>query len=141
MISDENNRWNKLALQTREERLNKMENIKTLVTERPDAPEDGSIVKTPSGDANIQFVTRTVWAQVGIRVARTYVQALAGFIIAVETGAAAGVGVAVGIPASAFMSRFWIAAGMAAAPAVMALLQNVIELLSKMDETSPEFRA
>lgn len=118
-----------------------MENIKTLVTERPDGPQDGSTLKTPSGDANVKVVTLNWYTQVGIRVARTYVQGLVGFIVAVETGAAAGVGVAVGIPASAFMSRFWIAAGMAAAPAVMSLLQNIIELLSKMDETSPEFRA
>lgn len=115
------------------------EPIKVLVTERPDAPADGDKIKTPAGVPDLQAVTRSWYAQVGIRVLRTYLQSLVGFVLAVGSGAAGGVGI--NIQVGDFGDLMLKSAGLAVAPAVMSLLQNSIEILSKLDQTNPQVRA
>ena len=119
----------------------KEEVIKTVVTDRGagESPEDRSILRTPAGQANVEIVALSVWTQVGIRVLRTYAQSVLGFVLAVESGAAAGVGLA--MPAQDFGKRLLVALSMAAAPAAVSLLQNFVELLNRLDQTNPTFRA
>lgn len=113
--------------------------IKILTTERESGPENKSILKTPSGETNVEIVTMSIYAQVGIRVLRTYLQSLLGFITVVGTGAAGAVGIE--IPMKDFGQLFWTSAGLSVAPAAISLLQNAIEILSRMDTTNPQMRA
>ena len=114
------------------------EPIKVLVTERPGAPVDGDKIKTPVGVPDLQAVTRTWYAQVGVRVLRTYLQSLVGSLLAVGSGAAEAVGIH--IPIKDFGDLLMTSAGLAVAPAVMSLLQNAIEILTKLDQTNPQAR-
>lgn len=113
--------------------------IKILTTERPEGPEDKSILKTPSGATNVEVITMTWYSQVGIRVLRTYLQSLLGFILAIGTGAAGGVGL--NIPAQDFLQLLISSGSLAVAPAAIALLQNMVEILGKFDVTNPQLRA
>jgi len=121
------------------EKLVEQEPIKVLVTDRPGAPVDGDKLKTPAGVPDLQAVTRSWYAQVGVRVLRTYLQSLLGFIMAVGSGAAAGVGI--NIPVGDFTDLLLKSAGLAIAPAAVSMLQNAIEILTKLDVTNPQARA
>lgn len=111
----------------------KEEKIKILTTERPEGPEHESTLRTPSGELNVEIVTQSWWAQALIRFGRTYLQGLVGFLVAGGAASVAGVNIGVG--------DFWNAAGLAFAPAVISLIHNAIELLTKLDVTNPELRA
>lgn len=111
------------------------ENIKTLVTEREDGPVDGSVLRTPSGQANLTVVTQSWWMQVLIRVARTYTQGLVGFIVAGTAGLPGP------LPAAGFGTILLNAASLSIAPAVVSLLQNGVEILARLDATNPGIRA
>jgi len=121
------------------EKLVEQEPIKVLVTDRPGAPVDGDKLKTPAGVPDLQAVTRSWYAQVGVRVLRTYLQSLLGFIMAVGSGAAAGVGI--NIQVGDFTDLLLKSAGLAIAPAAVSMLQNAIEILTKLDVTNPQARA
>ena len=112
---------------------------KVMMTADATTPASGTILPTAVGKADVEVIAVTWWAQVLIRVARTYLQSLVGFVLAVESGAAAGVGLS--MPANDFVERLIVAASMAAAPAAMALLQNAIEILSRLDRSAPQMRA
>jgi len=114
------------------------EEIKVLMTERPDAPASNSTLTTPVGSADLQVITVTWYSQVGIRVLRTYLQSLLGFILAVGTGAAGAVGIS--LPMGNFTELFISSASLAVAPAAIALLQNAVELLAKLDTSAPQMR-
>ena len=122
-----------------EGKLVEQEPIKVLVTDRPGAPVDGDKLKTPAGVPDLQAVTRSWYAQVGVRVLRTYLQSLLGFIMAVGSGAAAGVGI--NIQVGDFTDLLLKSAGLAIAPAAVSMLQNAIEILTKLDVTNPQARA
>ncbi len=113
--------------------------LQVLVTERPEAPVDGAIIKTPAGVPDLQAVTRSWYAQVGVRVLRTYLQSLLGFVVAVSTGAAAGVGIHIAV--GDFGDLLLKSAGLAVAPAAVSMIQNAIEILTKLDMTNPQARA
>lgn len=102
--------------------------VKTLVTARAD------------DDAPVVVQTITWWQIMLVRGARTYLQSLVGFL-----GAAfvlpAVLPDASGLVLGAYGDRFLVAAQLAALPAVMSLLQNGLELLSKLDATNPGLRA
>ena len=116
-----------------------MENIKTLITEREEGPEDGSVVKTPSGEANIKIETMTWYSQTGIRVLRTFLQGWLGFILTLATPAGEAVGIK--LPAMDFGGVLLTSASLAVAPAVIAAIQNAIEILTQLDTNSPKLRA
>jgi hypothetical protein len=113
--------------------------IKTLVTEAPTGPKDGDTIKTPAGQADIQVVTMTWYGQVGIRVVRTYLQSLLGFVVAMSSGAGNAVGM--NLPATDFGTLMMQSASLALAPAVISLIQNAVEILAKMDTRAPQLRA
>ena len=79
------------------------------------------------------------WQQALIRGSRVYLQSLVGFLLAAGTGAAAAVGV--NLPVGDFGKLLLSAGSMAVAPAVISLLQNSIEILSKLDSSNPQVRA
>lgn len=112
---------------------------KVLITARDTAPADNTVLETAPGAPDVQVVTMAWYSQVAIRVLRTYLQSLLGFLVAVGSGAAGAVGIE--LPMKDFGELLWSSAGLAVAPAVISLLQNAIEILSKLDATSPKLRA
>lgn len=82
-------------------------------------------------------VTMPAWQMVLVRAARTYIQALLGFLTASQSGLAA----AVGIPIGEFGNQFYVAATLAVAPTVIAFLMNLGEILSDLDVNRPRLRA
>jgi len=112
---------------------------KILVTDREDAPADKSVLRTPSGEPNVRIVAMSMVSQAGIRALRTFLQSLVGFILAVGTGAAGAVGI--NVPAGDFVALVMSSASLAVAPAAISLIQNAIEILTKLDSSTPQMRA
>ena len=126
---------------------------KVVVTARPKAPRDKSIVETPAGKKDLQVIIMGWAHQAVVRTMRTYVQTVLGNL--------ANVGVVGAVAVTAFANlspeehaaiqraysalEFWqvllIAFSTAVAPAVVTFLHNAIELLAKLDEKGPEWRA
>jgi hypothetical protein len=84
-------------------------------------------------------ILMTWWKQALIRTARTYLQTLVGLLVAATTGAAGAVGV--NLPVGDFYHLLVVSASISIAPAVISLLQNSVEILSKLDQTQPQIRA
>jgi len=112
---------------------------KILVTDREDAPADKSVLRTPSGEPNVRIVAMSMVSQAGIRALRTFLQSLVGFILAVGTGAAGAAGI--NVPAGDFIALVVSSASLAVAPAIVSLLQNAVEILAKLDSSTPQMRA
>jgi hypothetical protein len=82
------------------------------------------------------------WRMLLVRVARTYVQTLSGLTVAflviptqpIIPGASAYI-------LGPFINAFVIAAQYALLPSMAALLHNLYEYLTKLDQTAPEWRA
>lgn len=126
---------------------------KVVVTDRPKAPPDRKILETPPGDKDLQVILMGWAHQAFVRTLRTYVQSVLGNL--------ANVGVAGAVAVTAFANispeeqaaiqrafgalEFWqillIALSTAIAPAVVAFLHNTVELLTRLDEKEPEWRA
>jgi len=102
---------------------------KVVMTERAGEPPP----------THAEIIVLTWWQQALIRGTRVYLQSLVGFLLAAGTGAAAAVGV--NLPVGDFGKLLLSAASMAVAPAVISLLQNSIEILSKLDSSNPQVRA
>lgn len=107
------------------------EEIKTVVTERKETTSERQL-------ANVEVVSMPWWKIVLVRAGRVYLQGLLGFLTANMTGATEAV---TGVPMGDFASKCAIAASLAVAPTVLSLIQNVIELLARMDQKSPQLRA
>lgn len=105
--------------------------IKTVVTERAD-------VSTKKELNDVTVVSMPWWKIVGVRALRVYLQGLVGFLTANATGATTAV---TGIPVGDFGQQIVTAASLAVAPAVFSLLTNAIELLARLDQRAPQFRA
>ena len=122
-----------------------------LVTAGPKAPPDKKVLETPPGDKDLQVVVMGWFRQALIRTARTYLQNVLGYLTNIGiTGAVAVTAFANLTPeqqiavkqawsALEFYQVLLIALSSAVAPAVIAFLQNSLELLIKLD--SPETRA
>lgn len=109
--------------------------VSVVVTESPTSPADATVLKTKTGESNIEVITMQWWVQVLIRVGRTYAQGVVGFLVAGSAGLPGP------LPASGFMNVMLNAASLAVAPAVVSLLQNAVEILSKLDASNPQLRA
>jgi hypothetical protein len=113
-----------------------------LVTERGiESPPDKTTVVTPPGMPNVLIRTMTPLAQVLVRALRTFLQSLVGFLIVVMAGRTIIDNVGVMIPATDFLDALKIAASLAVAPTVISFIQNLIELLARVDESFPKARA
>jgi len=106
-------------------------NVPVLVTASASAPADGTVIETPEGQPNVEVVQMSWYAQVGVRVLRTYLQSLLGFLLAMGSGAADAVGIK--LPAADFGQLMIQSASLALAPAAISLIQNAVEILTKMD--------
>lgn len=112
-----------------------------LITERETSPSNDTVVRTPSGLPDVLIKTMTPIAQVLVRAARTFLQSLVGFLFVVVAARPLAENLGVMIPAPDFLDALKIAAGFAVAPTVISFLQNLIELLARVDESFPKARA
>ncbi len=92
--------------------------------------------ETPTGHSDVRVVVVSAVRVVAIRTVRTYLQSLLGFLGATAIGA---------IPSDPLDpqnagQRILLAAGLALFPAFVSLVQNILELLAKLDVTQPELR-
>jgi len=105
---------------------------KTVVTERPEMTTDKEL-------NSVTVISMPPWKIAGVRALRVYIQTLVGLLIATGTGAAAAVGVT--MSAGDFAHTLLVCGSIAVAPAAISLLQNIAELLAKLDATNPGLRA
>ncbi len=115
--------------------------IPMVVTERSNAPKDGTVIETPGRRPNIVIQAMTPFAQVAVRGARTYLQGLVGFLLLGLAAKPVLANLGVVIPPGDFLEAFKVAAGLALAPTVISLLQNLAELFGRLDESFPKLRA
>jgi hypothetical protein len=71
----------------------------------------------------------TMWTQVLVRGARTFLQSFAGLLPVTS------------VSAPDFLQAAISAASLSVGPTVIAVVWNLVELLNKLDETRPELRA
>lgn len=95
----------------------------------------------PSKPDSILIQTMSPFAQVLVRAARTYLQALVGFLLLALAGRSTLEAVGVVVAPGDFVSALTTAAGLALAPTVIAFAQNLIEILGRLDEKFPKTRA
>lgn len=106
-------------------------------------PEFKTVIADRAADSAAK-VDRTIlvalapWKIAGIRALRVYLQSLVGFLLAGGSGAAGAVGIT--MPVGDFGALLVSCASLAVAPAAISLIQNVIELLAKIDQTNPTLR-
>ena len=112
-----------------------MTHISTVVTQRG-AVRSAVALEAPAG--LVSLVALRPWQIVLIRASRVYLQSFVGFMLATQSGA--GLQLGMPLPAAGFWREVMACAGLALAPAVMSLLQNTIELLTRVDETLPQLR-
>lgn len=115
--------------------------VTTIVTAREDAPRDGTLVRTPGDRPDIIIKVMTPLLQVVVRGLRTYVQGLIGFLLLGLAGRPALEGLGVVIPPGDFLDALRLAGGLAFAPTVISVLQNLGELLLRLDQSLPKWRA
>lgn len=126
------------------------DSIATIVTKRiADAPSS-TIVQTPAGSPDVRVIALPSWRIVLVRMLRVYLQSFVGFLGMLMSGALPAATAAVTGHASADVKAVLpqelngmvlLAAQMALAPSVMTLSQNALELLTRLDEARPEWRA
>lgn len=112
-----------------------MPNPKVLAVARGTLDEDMT-AETPTGHTDVKIVVVSAVQAVAIRTLRTYLQSLLGFL------GAAAIGVLPTDPTDPLSawSKIVLAAGLALFPAAISLLQNLLEILTKLDVTQPELR-
>jgi hypothetical protein len=125
------------------------EQISTVVTKRDDAPRV-SMAVTPDGIPDVKVIALPSWRIVLVRMLRVYGQAFLGFLTALMSGilapAVASTSGATTAEVQAILPHeFWgivsLAAQMAVAPSFITLAQNAVELLTRLDESRPQWRA
>ena len=112
------------------------DDIKTVVTKREETVPASVTANTPSSTpSDVQVVAMNAFLLIAIRALRVYLQSIAGLV------SAGGVGLDSGILPDAFGALVVSAATIALGPAFFSALTNTIELLTKVDQNWPEFRA
>lgn len=96
----------------------------------------GQSLNTPYGQPDVLVTVITPVAAILIRVGKTYVQSLIGFLAASGLGAAPSV-----LPSGDFLHLLAKCAGLAVAPAVMSLLMNVSILLTALGDHYPTLKS
>jgi len=87
----------------------------------------------------VELVPMSMAKMILIRTLRVYVQTLVALLLAGGTGAAAQVGVI--MPVGDFWALLAASASLSLASAGITFLQNVLELLARLDVTHPAMRA
>lgn len=114
------------------------ETVKTVVTARAGVPD---CTTTPRGHVDIVIKAMAPVKIVLVRVLRTFIQSMLGFLGFLTLGAPAGATVGIMLPPMGAWDIIVAAAGLSLFPTVVSLLQNVLELLAKVDVNNPELRA
>lgn len=110
--------------------------ISTVVTKRADTMPHSTNAETPAAmPANVRVVAMHAVYIVLVRCARVYVQTVAGIMTA------GGLGMDSGILPNDLLALLLMAMQLAAAPVCYTALMNAGELLAKLDQTSPQWRA
>ncbi len=125
--------------------------VKTVVTAREGALDGRTIALTPGAAPDIAVIPLPSWRIVLVRVLRVYLQSFVGFLGAMTTGAlaptiAAGTS---GVTAEqvqailphAFWANVMVAASVACVPTFITLAQNALELMTRLDDSHPQWRA
>lgn len=116
----------------------KVDRVETVVTSRADGFAKNVLATTvASTTPNVLVKALSPLRIVATRVARVYLQSLVGMLAVVMTGIASDSLVT----PNDFGGKLWMAAGFALAPSTITLLQNALELLTRLDESRPELRA
>ena len=114
------------------------ETMKTIVVKRSDIDREHRVV-TDVGQPDILIQPIGAAQMVLTRTARVYVQSLLGALGVVATGLGLPDEIQQMLPA-AFFDKVSLAAQMAVAPATITFLQNVGEILTRIDERFPKMR-
>lgn len=110
--------------------------MQTVVTKRADTVPETVVAETPISTPTDVKIVAMHWARiVGIRGLRMYLQTVIGLLTA------AGLGADGGMMPNDFMPLLQAVLQLALAPLLMSLLQNSLELLSKVDVNYPQMRA
>lgn len=110
--------------------------IKTVVVKREDAMTRSVAVSTPGEMPNIVVRALSPLRIIAVRASRVYVQGIVGFL----GGQAIGVLPEALSAPGGFWHKLSLASQLAIAPAALCLLQNIGELLARLDEKAPEWR-
>lgn len=112
--------------------------VSTVITERDvPGPDENVLARTKASEPNIDVITLPWWQMIVIRASRVYLQSMLGFL----TASATGIADAIGVPLGQFGNIFVTSASLAVAPAAISLIQNTVEILTKLDITNPQLRA
>lgn len=112
--------------------------LKTIVVKRSDVDVEHTI-ETAEGQPNIIIQPVSALYMVLTRTARVYVQSLIGALPIAITGAGLPDDIKALMPTD-FVHQLELAAALAFAPAVVTFLQNVLEILVRLDERFPKLR-
>lgn len=125
------------------------EQIATIVTRRDDAVPHSVVAQTPGPAPDVRMIALPSWRIAVVRMLRVYGQSFLGFLTVLMSGMLAPAVAATSSASTAEVQailphEFWgivsLAAQMAVAPSFMTLVQNAVELLSRLDEKSPQWR-
>lgn len=112
--------------------------VKVLATQRPDLPHDVT-VKTPGALPDLRVVVMPAATRVLVRVLRTYLQSVLG-LLGVGLAAPSIPGLSDVVLPSAAGELFLFAFAASLFPAGISLLQNVLEIVTALDERKPALR-
>lgn len=124
-----------------------MEPIKTLMTERVEAPTDETVLTTPSGYPDVQIVSMTELNQAFVRGTRTFIQTLAVTFAAIMTGAPQAATVEalrffdLPVPQHKALIAILSLVLIPLSTGIAAFIQNYAELKARTDVTLPKMRA
>lgn len=98
-------------------------------------PTDQSIAVTPGKASNLKVNIVTPLTNILVRAARTFLQTMLGLMMASMTGAASTI-----LPPGDFGHLAYVCAGLSIASTGICVIQNIIELLARLDQSSPTLR-
>jgi len=112
-----------------------------LVTDRPGAPADKSILRTPSGEENQQVVRSRAWVQALVRAGRTWGQGVAANILTAGTALAAVQAMGFPLPENVLLATTVAVLVEPLRTSAVTFIHNMLELTAEWDTTKPKFRA
>lgn len=112
-----------------------MQDINTVVVKRSDGVNETQVVQTRADEPNIRVTPMTVTRVIFTRTARVYMQTFMGLLGAGMTGVDGGI-----LP-NDFASLALKCAQLSVAAAGVTLGQNILEILGRLDEKAPQWRA
>lgn len=118
-----------------------IDSLKVMVTDTAQAPADGTLVQTPTGQPNLIIQVMTPIAQVLVRGGRTFFQSFVGFLIALTIGVPVLGSAGIAVPIDGALTIIISAAGLSVMPTVISLAQNSLEMFTAFDSKFPKARA